>query len=593
MGIDAAMRSPKRQFEARTGSKTCTLWSFNEPHTQEAIAAVAGPRGAVRTRPWRCSSVTIPKERDRADLTLPCFRLGKPPHEIAQRVVEAFSEDDLLASAEAAGPFVNFRIQRAGFIASVLDGIDKNTGRSDEGAGQTVVIDYSSPNIAKPLQFHHLRSAVIGQALCNLLRWRGYEVVGVNFLGDVGTAFGKLMVGIDEFGPADDADTLNERYVAAAKLCTEDETKMDEARAWAKRLEDGGADALELWKSARAISVQGFARVYELLGIDHTVVDGEQMYVESAQELVEQLLEEGTAEISEGAAVIETKAGVYLLRKGDGTTLYSTRDIAAARDRFERSAFAHSLYVVDVAQSHHFKLLFSPALKAIGHDWADRCRHISPSARCSWAAGARQRARAMARSCSTCSRDGIARAHKRSSRRRTPTSPTRTRSRVRSASAPSCSPTWGFRCKQGHQLRLGRDPQLRRAHRPVPAVCPRVGVFDPPQGRRLRTDGADLVAARHDDREWDLVRRLSEFNDGRRQSACLQGLRTEPRLELPLRPRARVPRIPLGRSRSDRSPTRPWSRTLRAFWQCTPAPRRWRAPDALAIGLKFARPRSR
>ena len=340
----------------------------------EAIAAVAARAGLSEEDARRC--VTIPKERDRADLTLPCFRLGKPPHEVAQRVAEAFEPNELLASAEAAGPFVNFRIERASFIASVLDAIGEDYGSSTEGAEKSVVIDYGSPNIAKPLQFHHLRSAAIGQALCNLLRWRGYTVIGVNFLGDVGTAFGKLMVGIEHFGEADDADALNERYVKASKLCAGDEAKMDEARAWAKRLEDGDEDARRLWENARRISLQGFARVYDLLSVRHDVVDGEQMYVAPAKELVERLLGDGRAEISEGAAVIETKEGVYLLRKSDGTTLYSTRDIAAARDRFERYGFAHSLYVVDIAQSHHFKLLFA-SLKAIGHDWADRCRHVA------------------------------------------------------------------------------------------------------------------------------------------------------------------------------------------------------------------------
>jgi arginyl-tRNA synthetase len=346
---------------------------------KEAIADLAAAAGLPRDE--ALAAITVPKERDRADLTLPCFRWAKAlkqaPPALAAAVAGAFSENEWLASAEAAGPFVNFRIDRASFLRSTLDAVGEAYGRGDEGAGETVVIDYGSPNIAKPLLFHHLRSAAIGQALCNLHRARGYEVVGLNFLGDVGTAFGKLMVGIEAFGEAEDADTLNERYVKAASLCSEDESRMAAARAWAKRLEDDDPEAKRLWENARRISLEGFAHVYDLLGVHHDVVDGEQMYVKPANALVDDLLGSGHASMSDGAAVIETdEAGVFLLRKSDGATLYGTRDVAAAMDRWKRFAFARSLYVVDIAQEHYFKQLFA-SLKAVGCEWADRCKHVA------------------------------------------------------------------------------------------------------------------------------------------------------------------------------------------------------------------------
>jgi arginyl-tRNA synthetase len=346
---------------------------------KEAIADLAAAAGLPRDE--ALAAVTVPKERDRADLTLPCFRWAKAlkqaPPALAAKVAEAFSPNEWLASAEAAGPFVNFRIDKASFLASTLGAIGDTYGQGDEGAGATVVIDYGSPNIAKPLLFHHLRSAAIGQALCNLHRARGYEVVGLNFLGDVGTAFGKLMVGIEAYGEAEDAEALNDRYVKAAGLCAEDESKMAAARAWAKRLEDDDPEAKRLWENARQISLKGFGRVYDLLGVHHDVVDGEQMYVKPANALVDELQAEGKAEVSEGAVVIETdEAGVFLLRKTDGATLYGTRDLAAAIDRWERYSFARSIYVTDIAQEHHFKQLFA-SLKAIGCAWADRCRHVA------------------------------------------------------------------------------------------------------------------------------------------------------------------------------------------------------------------------
>ncbi|HEX5135407.1 MAG TPA: arginine--tRNA ligase, partial [Planctomycetota bacterium] len=169
---------------------------------EDAVARAAGRAGLPLD--LARGAVTVPKERDRGDLSLPCFpfakALGQPPPAIAARVAKAFEPDEWLVSAEAQGPFVNFRLNRKAFTERTLAAAGAEYGRSDEGAGKTIVIDYGSPNIAKPLLFHHLRSAVIGQALSNLFRWRGYAVVGLNYLGDVGTAFGKLMVGAEELG---------------------------------------------------------------------------------------------------------------------------------------------------------------------------------------------------------------------------------------------------------------------------------------------------------------------------------------------------------------------------------------------------------
>jgi arginyl-tRNA synthetase len=347
----------------------------------EAIARVAAAAGLPQDEARE--AVTVPRERERADLTLPCFRWAKAqkraPTEIAAGIAQAFEPSEWLESAEAVGPFVNFRLIRSVFTARTLEAIGDTFGSSSAGDGKTVVIDYGSPNIAKPLLFHHLRSAVIGQALCNIHRMCGYTVVGLNYLGDVGTAFGKLMVGIEEFGEVEDSAGLNETYVRASALCAESDEKMAGARAWAKRLEDNEPDAVRLWENARRISLEGFATIYDWLGVHHDVVDGEQMYVRLAGELADRLDEEGKARVSDGALVLDPedpRLGVLLLRKSDGATLYQTRDVAAAIDRQERFGFDRMLYVVDVAQEHYFKQLFS-GLLALGHEWADRCRHVA------------------------------------------------------------------------------------------------------------------------------------------------------------------------------------------------------------------------
>jgi arginyl-tRNA synthetase len=327
------------------------------------------------------NAVTVPKERDRGDLSLPCFpfakALGQPPPAIAARVAEAFEPGEWLLSAEAQGPFVNFRVNRQAFTGRTLPDIGPDYGSSTEGVGKTIVVDYGSPNIAKPLLFHHLRSAVIGQALCNLFRWRGYEVVGLNFLGDVGTAFGKLMVGIEEHGQPATIDDFKRTYVEGSRACAADPARMDRAREWAKRLEEDDPLALRHWGKAREMSLLAFREVYDRLGVRHDVVDGERMYVARARELVDRLLAQGAAEESDGGVVITTgETTPFLIRKSDGATLYGTRDIVAAVDRFERYAFDRMLYVVDVAQEQHFKQLFA-SLRRLGWPWAPRCEHVA------------------------------------------------------------------------------------------------------------------------------------------------------------------------------------------------------------------------
>lgn len=351
---------------------------------KRAVARAAAAAGLPEAE--ALSAVTVPKERERADLTLPCFPFARSmrqaPPQIAAAVAAAFRADEWLVAAEVTGPFVNFRVNRATWGRRLLERIGREGaeyGGSEAGRGKCVVIDYGSPNIAKPLLFHHLRSAVIGQALCNLHRRLGWRVVGLNFLGDVGTAFGKLMVGIERSGAPKSADEMNALYVAASADCAKDEALMGRAREWAKRLEARDPEAVRHWEDSRRISLEGFRRVYDLLGIRHDVIDGEQMYVERASHLVDEWLAQGRARISDGAVVLDPASpdlGVLLLRKSDGTTLYQTRDIAAAMDRYGRYGFDRMLYVTDIAQELHFRQLFS-GFRALGFPWADRCLHVA------------------------------------------------------------------------------------------------------------------------------------------------------------------------------------------------------------------------
>ena len=349
---------------------------------EEAVVAAAVRAGLPADAARR--AVGVPKERDRADLALPCFpfskELKKAPAEIAKAVAAAFEPGDLLTSAEAVGPVRE--LLRA--TRHVHDARARRRAATTTANHTPATARRSSSSTARRTSpsrwlFHHLRSAAIGQALSNICRWRGYDVVSMTFLGDTGTAFGRLLVGVEEFGGRADrtwrASAVT--YVEASKRAKSEPAFAAKAREWAKRLEDDDAEAVRQWEVWRKSSLEGFRRAYDWLGVHHDVIDGERMYVARAQELVEEALENGKAEESDGAVVIPTGLKTpFLVRKRDGATLYGTRDIAAAQDRWQRYHFDRMLYVVDIAQEVHFKQLFA-ALSHLGCDWADRCAHVS------------------------------------------------------------------------------------------------------------------------------------------------------------------------------------------------------------------------
>jgi arginyl-tRNA synthetase len=330
-------------------------------------------------------------EPERGDLSLPCFPFAKAlkrgPAQIAASAAAQIEAGPMFSAIEAVGPYVNARISPAHLLATVTPEIrDAGDGfaRSDLGAGAYVVIDYSSPNIAKPLGFHHLRSTMIGNALARIHRALGYRVAGVNFLGDWGKTFGLLAEAFRRSGDAARLEAegiayLLELYVAASRMAAEDPAFDAAARAMFRAQEDGDPAALELWRAFRELSLREFQRVYDRLGVSFEHVEGESFYREGLDAVVEDVRRTiGTRE-DQGALVVDMPYAEgeppMMLRKSDGATLYATRDIAAARDRFARFAFVKSLYVVGVEQKLHFAQL-KRALRAMGHDWADRMTHV-------------------------------------------------------------------------------------------------------------------------------------------------------------------------------------------------------------------------
>jgi arginyl-tRNA synthetase len=318
------------------------------------------------------------------DVAVACFPIGRArgvsPAQVAQELAAAFEPEALLATATAQGPFLNFRANRPAVLREL---IERALGGSliprDVGAGKTVCIDYSSPNISKHLAYHHLRGTMIGHALVQILRALGYRVIGTNFLGDWGTTHGKLLAAWHRWGPAEplDVTTLNALYVRFSKLEKENPAVEGEGRAWFKRLEEGDPEARALWEEFRAVSWAEFEDIYKLLGIEFEEVRGESVYEPEIPRVMKEFEDKGLVETSEGALVVflEGETTPILLRKLDGTTLYATRDVASMQYHWATYGFTRSLYVVGREQSLHFRQLFK-LLKKAGHDWGDRCKHV-------------------------------------------------------------------------------------------------------------------------------------------------------------------------------------------------------------------------
>lgn len=327
--------------------------------------------------------VSRPPKPDMGDFAVGCFpaarALKKAPPAIAQQVAAAFQPTELLAEASAAGPFVNFRANRPALYRHLFSRAAQPIP-PELGAGKTVCVDYSSPNIAKHLAYHHIRSTVIGHALVNMYRALGYRVVGINHLGDWGTTHGMLLAARELWG-ADEPltiDKLNDLYVRFRAELKERPELEQLGRAWFKRLEDGDPEARATWQRFRDVSLAEFQQVYDQLGIAFDEVRGESEYEDAMPGVIRMLEQKGLTSVSEGALVVQIEDDgmpPLLLKKQDGATLYATRDLAAALYRWETYGFERSLYVVDRGQAVHFKQLFAVLTKA-GFAWAARCAHV-------------------------------------------------------------------------------------------------------------------------------------------------------------------------------------------------------------------------
>lgn len=332
-----------------------------------------------------------PKKSSMGDLAFPTFSLAKTmrkaPQIIASELVGQIN-NSYFEKVEAVGPYINFFLNKSEISAQVLKEVIKK--REDYaqvaiGQGRNIVIDLSSPNIAKPFSIGHLRSTVIGDALSNIFQKLGYETVKINHLGDWGKQFGMLIVAYKKWGSEEAVrshpiDELLKLYVRI-NAETKNHPELDEeAREWFRKLENNDEEALVLWQWFRDESLMEFNRLYAELGIDFDSYNGEAFYNDKMEEVVQLLAEKGLLEESKGAQVVNLeKYGIEhpaLIKKSDGATLYITRDLAAAIYRKRTYDFAKAIYVVGQEQTAHFKQL-KAVLAEMGYAWSKDIQHVS------------------------------------------------------------------------------------------------------------------------------------------------------------------------------------------------------------------------
>ncbi|MGZ3457978.1 MAG: arginine--tRNA ligase [Archangium sp.] len=329
-----------------------------------------------------------PADPAHGDLSFPTFPLAKAQKKAPPAIAAALAQGVKVPGLEvvAAGPYVNAKFALMPFTAEVIDTARSQGARyggGDLGAGKTVVMDYSSPNIAKPIAFHHIRSTMIGHSVANLHRALGYRVEGINYLGDWGKQFGLVAVGFQEYGdPARRKDMahLVEVYVKANQRAEKEPAFDERARDFFRRMEANDAEALALWKEFRETSLRDFERIYARLGIQFEHIEGESRYQSKMEPVIDEISRTVGTKESQGAIIVDLPYGEneppVLLKKNDGSTLYATRDLAAAIDRYERFHFDKSLYVVATDQALHFRQLFR-VIKTMGREWADRMVHVN------------------------------------------------------------------------------------------------------------------------------------------------------------------------------------------------------------------------
>ena len=336
------------------------------------------------------SMIEVPQDSKMGDYAFPCFKLAKvmrkAPPLIAKNIAEKIADNEIFEKVEQVNAYVNMFISKEEFVKDVVEDVlekGEGFGRSEIGGGKTVIVEYSSPNIAKPFHIGHIRSTVIGNSIYKIYDALGYNVIRINHLGDYGTQFGKMICAYRHWGNKEDVinepiKTLLGYYTKFHEEVEKHPELDDEAREIFTKLEHGEPEEVELWQWFRDESLKEFNRVYKMLGIEFDSYNGESFYSDKMPRFVKELEEKGLLEESRGAHIVDLEKyglGVALITKSDGSTLYITRDIAAAVYRKETYDFYKNIYVVASQQNLHFQQWIQ-ILELMGYEWARDCVHV-------------------------------------------------------------------------------------------------------------------------------------------------------------------------------------------------------------------------
>ena len=345
------------------------------------------------------SYIEIPPNPEMGDYAFPCFRLAKSlrkaPPAIAAELSEKLTMPAGIERAEAKGGYLNFFADKAGFAKGVLFRVlseGERYGASDMGAGKNVCVEFSSINIAKPFHIGHLPSTAIGNSLNRIYQFLGYNTIAINHLGDWGTQFGKMIVAYKNWGEGKPIEESNVRelvklYVRFHEEAEKEEAEspdkhsklVDEARDWFRRIEQGDEEAVSLWQRMKDLTLKEVSAVYDLLGVEFDSYAGESFYEDKMPAVIDELRNSGVAKIDKGALIVDLSdydMPPCIILKSDGSTIYATRDIAAAIYRKETYDFEKSLYVVAYQQNLHFKQFFK-VLELMGRDWVKDMEHVN------------------------------------------------------------------------------------------------------------------------------------------------------------------------------------------------------------------------
>ena len=336
-------------------------------------------------------AIAVPPDSSMGDFALPCFRFAKvmrkSPVAIAEELSKSYKTDEVIGEVSAVNGYLNFKVNKKGLAEEVLSRIlqeGARYGASETGAGKTVCLDYSSVNIAKPFHIGHLSTTVLGGALYRIFQFLGYKAVGINHLGDYGTQFGKLISAYTRWGKRELVEqggirALNELYVRFHREAEENPALDDEARAYFKKIEEGDKECLALFEWFKELTLKDVKIIYDLLDIKFDSYAGESFYQDKMKPVVDELREKGLLKESQGAQIVDLEEyGMppCIILKSDGSSLYATRDMAAAIYRKQTYDFDKCLYVVAYQQNLHFKQFFK-VLELMGKDWAKDLVHVA------------------------------------------------------------------------------------------------------------------------------------------------------------------------------------------------------------------------